>query len=142
MSVRSDLVAELQLLATDATDVATAAAEGEFTSVLEYEAAANGIRARITLLAPQASAEWGARAEPVLRRLRELAARLLDLRAAVADATATLEITVTRTTSLIELAVERYQDFSRWTELAELNRHLEHPGFIRPGTSVVVMHAR
>lgn len=139
---RTELQAQIADVVSQAEALIEAVDDGTISSAALYEGAANPVRTQIAELIPLVSAEWGVDSYPTIRALKTLAAALVDLRSAVVDATATLTVTVDRETSLIELAVERYQDFSRWTELAELNPDLPHPGSISPGTAVVVMHAR
>ena len=138
MADRATLKAALSACLTDADGVVAAVKAGSYASASAYEADANGIRARIAALIAGVDAEWGLDGNPTIRALRGLANRLLDLREGVAEDTATLVLTLARDTNLISLAVERYADMDRWTELAELNPHLRHPGFIKAGTEVTV----
>lgn len=137
MSSPATIVAAIQALLTDADAVIAAALDDEYSSADEYEAAANELRETIVDLVDQVNDEWGVEGWPTVKALHELAARLLDLRTAISNATSTVEVELTRTTSLLELAVELYEDHERWTELAELNPNLQHPGFVAPGTVVV-----
>ncbi len=133
--------AELQtavLAALDDADVVIAAAkDGEYSSTLEAEAAIGAVRTTIHGLLTEISTTWGPKGNPLLVQLRTLAALLLDLRELVDDAGATVEVTLAREASLIELAVEWYSDWERWTELADLNRRLSKPARIPAGTILV-----
>lgn len=124
-----------------ATATIDTAVAGGYASTQEYESAANAVRTSIATLIPELDQLWGVLAVPTIAALRALAARLVDLHSAIADTTATVELTVARSTSLVELAVELYGDGTRWVELAPLNPGLRHPGFIAAGT-VVVARAR
>lgn len=114
---------------------------GDYTSIAHYEADAAEIRAQVGPLCAELEQEWGVDAFPVVRLLRATAAKLLVLRSAISETTQTLEIIVRRDTSAVELAAERYQDWTRWTEICELNPDMQHPGRIRAGSAVVVMRA-
>lgn len=120
--------------------IATASA-GEYTSVIELEAAVGAVRATIDALLPSISTVWGVKANPLLVHLQALAARLLDLRELVNDAGQVIEDITDRETSLIEIATASYGDWTRWTEVADLNRRLPAPARIPAGTTVV-RHAR
>lgn len=137
MSKESTLAAITQLV-LDAKALAARVSADQVTSTERYETEANDIRLRIKTAIGEVYALWGVRGEPVAVQLRSLAARLVDLRAAVSDATRTYVLTVPRPVSLLELAVELYDDWTRWTELAALNRGLAHPGGIEAGAQVVV----
>lgn len=141
MATRLQLKAAVAAVIAAATVIINKAQDDGYATAREYEADANAVRTDIAALLPQLNTEWGAQAWPTVSALRELAARLEDLRAAISEARATVEVSVERWTSLLELAVDRYGDASRWPELVALNRDLRHPGFIAPGTTVV-MHAR
>jgi len=117
--------------------VGTSAAAGEYSSVLELEAAVASCRTDIHALLEDVTTVWGLEANPLLVALRELAARLLDLRELVDDAGATVEEVLDRELSLVELAVLRYDDWTRWTEIADLNRALSTPARIPAGITVV-----
>ncbi len=133
--------AELQVSVAAAISAAAAigvAAEaGEYSSVLELEAAVGAARTTIDGLLADISTVWGVEANPLLVALRELAARLLDLRELVDDAGATVEETLDRESSFVELAILRYGDWERWTELADLNRQVATPARIPAGTTLV-----
>lgn len=137
-SAKTTLKTAILAVITDAETIIALVEDGTVTRADAYESKANAVREDIADLLPQISATWGVDGWPACRALRGLAARLLDLREAVTNDAVTVDVTVDHTTSLIELAVARYRDFSRWTDLAALNPDLPHPGFIRPGTTVVV----
>lgn len=135
---RATLRAEVTALLATADGVIAAASADAYASPAAFEAAANEVREQIADLVPRLAAEWGVDSTTLVRALRTLAARLLDLRAAVSDELATLTIVVPRATSLAQLAARRYGDVSRWAELAALNPHIRHPGFIAAGTEVTL----
>lgn len=140
-TTRATLRAAIAVAIADATTVlGTAQADG-WLGVKDAESDINQVRAALSALLPQISTEWGVDGYPLHAALRQLAARLLDLRAAVTDVETTVVEQLDRPTSLIELAVRHYGDYTRWTDISALNPNLRHPGDIRPGTSVV-RHAR
>lgn len=117
--------------------IATASADAYGTPAA-FEAAANEVRATITSLVPQLAAEWGVDSTALVRTLRTLAARLLDLRAVISAENATIQWVTPRTTSYVQIAAARYADVTRWSELVALNPHSRHPGFIAEGTELTL----
>lgn len=131
------LRAEIAAAIVDADAVIATAKAGGYATVVEVDAAVMAVRGTLAPLLSRVSVEWGVDGQPLHAALRHLAARLLDLRSAVSDATTTVDEELDRPASLVELAVKHYRDFSRWTELAALNPNLAHPGIIPAGTTVV-----
>lgn len=121
----------------EANTVIAAAKAGAYTTVAEGEQAINSVRAQLHTLITQVCTYWGADGNATVRELRALGARLLDLRGLIKDTNATVTEVLTRTSSLISLAVEWHGDYTRWTEIAALNPRLPHPGRIVAGTLVV-----
>ena len=127
----------LQAAQAAADAVIAAAKAGAYTMIAAGEQAINDVRTQLHTLMDQVGALWGADGNATVRALRDLGARLLDLRALITDTDATATEVLTRNGNLISLAVTWYGDFSRWTEIAALNPHLPHAGRIVAGTSVV-----
>lgn len=123
-------------LASAARVIATAKAGG-YTTIASGETAINGVRAQLHNLIPEICSLWGADGNASVRALRALGGSLLDLRALLTDTDATIIETLAVETSLIRLATTWYGDFSRYTELADLNPHLPTPGRIPAGTEIV-----
>ena len=134
---RAALLSSMASVAAEAAALAARATSTGFGSTAEAEASINSVRAELAELLPLVDAEWGVDAIPALRAGRALAARLLDLRAQVADTTETLTETLSRDADLITLAVGWYGDAVRWTELLDLNPNLATPARIAAGASVV-----
>lgn len=118
--------------------VIAAVSANSFGTPAAFEAAANEVREAISDLIPQLATEWGVDATALIRTLRTLAARLLDLRSAVSAEHAAITWIAPHTTSCAQIAAERYGDVERWTELVALNPHIRHPGFIVAGTELTL----
>lgn len=133
------VLAELASIAVDARDIIDRVLEQELTVASEYEREAGAVRTRIAAAIADVDELWGARGWPTITSYQALAARLADLRQFMVEDQVPITITIERPTSCIELAVELYQDYTRWTEIADLNRRtMPHPGFLRPGQEVLV----
>lgn len=137
MSEKSDMKASLRDAISAADQIISKVSLGSYKTVALLEADIAAVRTTIQALLPQVSSLWGIEGNPTIVAFRELAARLLDLRPLVDDALATITLTTTRETSLIELAVERYGDWSRWTDLSALNPQFRDPSRVLAGTQVV-----
>lgn len=120
-----------------ALEISASATAGEYSSLATLEADINAVRSTISELLPLVSSTWGVPGTPLQTQLRALAASLLDLRHLVDEAAQIVSETTDRESSLIELAVRWYQDWTRWTELADLNRGLRAPSAIPAGTTLV-----
>lgn len=139
MPTRAELQLQVTTLIEDGQAIASAAAAGEYSGATEYEADVNDWRRQLLALLALLEAEWGVESIAVVVALRALAARMLDLRATIAESPVVVSFTVDRTISAMELAVQHFGDPSRWTELMAMNRGIRHPGFIPAGT-VLVRH--
>lgn len=133
--------AELKSAITDAladASTVTAVVEAQgYTTVADFEAAANTVRQALGRLIPLADRVWGVDSIDLVLQLRAVAARLLDLRALVVNSAETIVEAPERLTSLLQLATTAYGDHTRWSELLELNPTIPHPGFVSAGREVV-----
>lgn len=134
----AELKAALADIADAADAVVTSATAGEYTSIAAGEAAINDVRASIASALASVDTVWGVDGATVRLWLMTLAAALLDLRARLSDALATTTIVTDRPTSAVLVAVAQYGDFTRWTEIADLNPHVVDPSTIRAGTPLVI----
>lgn len=133
----TELRAAITAAISAALEISTAAAAGEYSSLATLESDANAVRATVGVLLPLIGSTWGIPGFPLQTHLSTLAAALLDLRELVTESGQRVEDVLDRESSLIELATERYQDWTRWTEIADLNRGLSSPSAIPVGTTVV-----
>lgn len=141
MSTRSELRDQVTAAIEQAQAIITAVAAGEYASASQYEADVNQVRRTLADLVVEIEAEWGNGGLATVVALRALGARLIELRARIAEGTTTLTTTIDRPTSLMELAIRWYADLDRWRELRSLNPRLRHPGFVPAGWDLV-HHAR
>lgn len=135
---RTEVKALAAALSADA-DVLIAAVEDYTRQTLEPEVVA--LRTRIAELLPEIDLLWGAEGMPLRVALVDLASRLADLLGQVQEGAVIVSITTDRETSLIELAIAQYGDWTRYTEIGDLNRMAAaDPSRIRAGTTMV-LHA-
>ena len=124
--------------------MASASNADEYSTRQQAEAAIGAARSAIQAAIDAARDEYGIPAYPVVKALRELAARLLDLDRALAEELQTMEYTVVSERSLVDLALQLYgtsEDtdiLQRVRDLHTLNPGLQNPVRIPTGTTLVV----
>ena len=124
--------------------VADASDAGLYLTRQALEAAIAGARALLAAAITAANEAWAVEAVPLVRRLREVAARLLDLDRSLAEALRTTTLVLPTERGILDLAVEHYTDAEEatvlvWAQrLLHLNPQLPNPMRIPAGTQVVV----
>lgn len=138
MAASTTLSAAVTAATTAALAVASTAAEDGYSTRQEAESAINSARELISDAVALALSEEPLLSQPLVRKLRSLAARLLELGMGLQDALATVTIVTASERSAIDLALELYSDGLRADEIIALNRGVKTPLRIPAGTSLVV----
>lgn len=145
--VTVDVQALIAAAVESAVAVADASDAGVYLTRQQVEAAIAAARTEIQAAIDAVRVEHGLDAFPVVRKLKLLAARLLDLNRALAEDLGTVDVELLSERGVLDLALERFgltgdnDVVARAGDILALNPQLPRPTRVDTGTTVVV-HVR